>query len=70
MAAPGCCCGASRFRSCSPHLLAVIALRYGLGAISLGRNGWNTLGLILLVGSIVLCCGPELLLGRYRSSRG
>jgi hypothetical protein len=51
-------------------ILAAIALLYGLDEISLGRNGWNTLGLILLVGSIVLCCGPELLFGRYRSSRG
>lgn len=51
-------------------ILAAIALLYGLGAIPLGRNGWNTLGLILPVGSIVLCSGPELLFGRYRSSRG
>jgi hypothetical protein len=50
-------------------ILAVIALLYGLGVIPLGSNGWNTLGLILLVGSIALCCGPELLFGRYRSSR-
>jgi hypothetical protein len=51
-------------------ILAVIALLYGLGAIPLGSNGWNTLGLILLVGSIVLCCGSELLFERYRSSHG
>jgi hypothetical protein len=50
-------------------IMAAIALLYGLGAIPLGRSGWNTLGLILLVGSIVLCCGTELLVGRYRSSR-
>jgi len=51
-------------------ILAAVALLYGLGAIPLGKNGWNTLGLILLVGSIVLCCGPEWILGRYRGSRG
>jgi hypothetical protein len=51
-------------------ILAAIALLYGLGVIRLGSSGWNTLGLILLVGSIVLCCGLELLFGRYRSSRG
>jgi hypothetical protein len=32
---------------------------HGLGALPPGRNGWNMLGLILLVGSIVLCCGSE-----------
>jgi hypothetical protein len=51
-------------------ILAAIALLYGLGAMPLGRNGWNTLGLILLVGSIVLCCGLEWVFGRYRNSRG
>ena len=51
-------------------ILAGVALLYGLGAIPLGRNGWNTLGLILLVGSIVLCFGAERIFGRYRSSRG
>jgi len=50
-------------------IMAVVALLYGLGAIPLGGNGWNTLGLILLVGSVVLCCGPEWIIGRYRSSR-
>jgi hypothetical protein len=51
-------------------ILAASALLYGVGLMPLGRNGWNTLGLILLVGSIVLCCGSELLFGRYRRSRG
>jgi hypothetical protein len=51
-------------------ILAAIALLYGLGAMPLGRNGWNTLGLILLVGSIVLCCGSEWVFGRYRNLRG
>ena len=50
-------------------ILAAIALLYGLGAIPLGSSGWNTLGLILLIGSIALCCGTELLFGRYRSPR-
>jgi hypothetical protein len=50
-------------------ILAAVALLYGLGAIPLGRNGWNTLGIILLAGSIVLCCFPEWVFGRYRSSR-
>jgi hypothetical protein len=50
-------------------ILAGGSLLYGLGVMPLGSNGWNTLGLILLVGSIVLCCGSELLFGRYRRSR-
>lgn len=65
-------CGRVHCYATGPFFLIVAAgaLLYGLGVIPLGRNGWNTLGLILLVGSIVLCCGPELLFGRYRRSRG
>ena len=51
-------------------ILAATALLYGLGEIPFGTNGWNTLGLILLVGGVVLWCGPELIFGRYRRSRG
>ena len=51
-------------------ILAATALLYGLGEIPLGTNGWNTLGLILLVGGVVLCCGSEMIFGRYRRSRG
>ena len=50
--------------------LAATALLYGMGEIPFGRNGWNTLGLILLVGGVVLCFGPELIFGRYRRSGG
>src|SRR5262249_2097091 len=50
-------------------LMAVIALSYGLGILHLGRNGWNLLGLITLIGTIALWCLPEMLLGKYRKCR-
>jgi len=47
-------------------LLALVALLYGLGILHLGREGWNLLGAITLVGTIALWCLPEMLLGKYR----
>lgn len=47
-------------------VMALLALLYGVGVLRLGPQGWNRLGLILLVGAVVLCCAPELLWGRYR----
>lgn len=47
-------------------VMAALALLYGLGVVPLGPHGWDRLGLILLVGAVALCCGPELLFGRYR----
>lgn len=47
-------------------LLALASLLYGLGLLSLGRNGWHVLGWILLIGSIVLTYAPDWILGRYR----
>jgi len=44
-------------------------LSYGLGILHLGRNSWNLLGLITLVGAIGLWCLPEMFLGRYRTGR-
>jgi hypothetical protein len=49
-------------------LLAGAALLYGLGVLRLGARGWSTLSLTLVIGSAALCCVPERLLGRYRSS--
>jgi hypothetical protein len=49
--------------------MALVALSYGLGILHLGRNGWNLLGLIALIGAIALWCLPETFLGRYRKSR-
>jgi hypothetical protein len=46
--------------------MAVVTLMYGLGAVRLGGNGWNLIGLTILAGAIALCCLPELFLGKYR----
>lgn len=49
-------------------LMAVVTLLYGLGILALGKNGWNAISLIVLVGAIVFTCLPEMLLGRYRKT--
>jgi hypothetical protein len=46
-------------------LLAVLSLLYGLGLLPLGPRGWPWLVNALLIGSLVLCCVPEWLFGRY-----
>jgi hypothetical protein len=50
-------------------LLALLSLLHGLGIVSLGPNGWQGIGVALLVGGCLLACAPELLLGRYRRGR-
>lgn len=50
-------------------LMALASLLYGLGILPIRGNGWNLLGLILLVGVIVLWCPPEMLWGKYRQPR-
>lgn len=49
-------------------IMALVTLLYGLGFVPLGHRGWNLIGLTVLIGAIVLCCVPELFLGKYRSS--
>ncbi|SRR5713101_8865138 len=49
-------------------LMALVALLFGLGVVPLGRNGWNWLGLTILIGAVALWCLPEMLLGKYRKS--
>ena len=49
--------------------MAVVTLLYGVGIVPLGANGWNVIGLTILVGAIALGCLPELFLGRYRRNR-
>jgi hypothetical protein len=49
-------------------ILAGIALLYGIGILPLGARGWSTLSAVFAIGGVTLCCVPELLLGRYRSS--
>lgn len=50
--------------------MAIIALLYGLGALSLGQSGWNMLGAVALGGALVLYYLPERVFGRYRRTRG
>jgi len=45
--------------------MAVLTLLAGFRIISLGESTWNVLGDAILIGGIVLCCGPELIWGRY-----
>ena len=47
-------------------LMALITLLYGLGIVAQVRNGWSLIGIVILAGGIVLCCVPEMLLGKYR----
>lgn len=49
-------------------LMALVTLLYGLGIVPLGGNGWNRIGLTILIGAVVLCCLPELVWGKYRKS--
>jgi hypothetical protein len=46
--------------------MAAITVLFGAGALPLGPNGWNIIGLTLLVGGVSLTYGPELILGKYR----
>jgi len=39
---------------------------YGTGVIDLGTNGWNLIGITILIGAIILTCLPEFLFGKYR----
>ena len=47
-------------------VMALVTLLYGAGILPLGRNGWNLIGLTILVGAIALCCLPEMFFGKYR----
>lgn len=49
--------------------MALVTLFYGIGAIPLGNNGWNRIGLTILVGAVGLCCLPEFIFGKYRKGR-
>jgi hypothetical protein len=47
--------------------MAAAAALYGAGVLPLGRDGWNLLGLALIVGMVALTFGPELIFGKYRA---
>jgi hypothetical protein len=61
-------CGRVHCYATGPFFLvmAIVALVYGLGLVPLGKHGWNTIGLAVLVGAIALCSLPEAFLGKYR----
>ena len=48
-------------------VLAALALLCGVGVLPLGPRGWTILSSVLVAGGIALTCGPDLLLGRYRT---
>lgn len=50
-------------------VMAIIALLYGLGAVSLGELGWNMLGALALGGALLLYYGSERAFGAYRGTR-
>jgi hypothetical protein len=71
----GAGCVANAFRCGRVHcyltgpfflLMAIVALLFGLGVMPLGGDGWNILGLIVLVGALALWFVPEVFFGRYR----
>jgi hypothetical protein len=49
--------------------MAIVALLYGLGAVPLGGDGWNLLGLTVFIGFPALYFIPEVFFGRYRRRR-
>ena len=61
-------CGRIHCYLTGPFFLAmgVLTFLYGVGALPLGRQGWNIIGAALLVGAILLCCLPEFLWGKYK----
>ncbi len=53
-----------------PAIALVVAGACGLNGRSLlGGNGWNLIGLAVLIGAVAFCCLPELALERYRGRR-
>ncbi len=64
-------CGRLHCYLTGPFLLvmAVVTLLYGLGLLPLGGNGWNVIGLTILVGAIALSCLTEVFFGKYRTDR-
>ncbi len=64
-------CGRVHCYLTGPFAIAVgvVAALYGAGVLALGHEGWNILGLALIVGSVALTFIPELLFGKYRAGR-
>jgi hypothetical protein len=64
-------CGRVHCYLTGPFALGVgaVAALYGTGVLALGHEGWNVLGLVLVVGSVALIFIPELMFGKYRNGR-
>lgn len=60
-------CGRTHCYVTGPFFLvmAIATVLYSAGLLPLGSRGWSVLGLILLVGTILLCCLPERFLAKY-----
>ena len=50
-------------------LLALLSLLYDMSWLPLGPKGWQWFSSALLVGTCILVCVPEWLLGRYATRR-
>lgn len=48
-------------------LAALASLLYGLGLLPLGTHGWGWILWIAAGGTLLACCGLEMLLGKYRN---
>jgi uncharacterized membrane protein len=48
-------------------LAALATFLYGIGVIPLGANGWNLIGMAVLIAAVVGCV-LELLFGKYRGN--
>lgn len=46
-------------------LAAIASLLYGLGILPLGRQGWDWIIGIVVIGSLLACFGLESLFGKY-----
>lgn|SRR5574337_1582355 len=46
-------------------LAAIASLLYGLGILPLGRQGWNWIIGVVVIGSLLACFGLESLFGKY-----
>jgi hypothetical protein len=74
LATMGAACVANALRCARIHcyftgpfflVMAIIALLYGLAGVPLGPQGWNFIGIVVLVGAITLWYLPEILFGKY-----
>lgn len=50
-------------------IAALTSLLYGFGSLPLGHRGWESIGIVLIIGSLLLNYVPERIWGRYRESK-